>query len=171
MVDSATVQAQMLDVLQSARMSGGLQMSVEDEPFLVLNPGYHDGKRASFLLLPSAFCNARLFKPIGIARQSVVTSPMGRLLAVTDRAVVLTIITTTHLMAQVSCEITADLRSAGVETLGSLDASSRVEGWIVSWDDFDAVMADVARRFGLVIKHSLLMKLPPGSATAKGGNS
>jgi hypothetical protein len=159
----------MWDVLESVRDGAALPMPAEDESFLVLNPGYHDGKRASFLLLPAAFCQSMLLAPAGLRRQDVSPTPIGRILTVTDRGVVLSVMTSQRL-AHWSCEATADFRElGGGTTMGSLDDAARAEGWLVPWVDFDAVMSAMARRSGLKTSYSQLMKRPLGSVVSKGG--
>jgi len=172
MVESAELRSKMRDVLDSVRTGAPLQMSGEEEPFLVLNPGYHDGQRASFLLLPSSFCQSTVLGPAGIARQDVWPTPLGRILTVTDRGVVLTIATATR-MVHVTCDVTEDFRNlgGGGATMGSLDDAARADGWMVPWSDFDAVMTGVARHFGLTTTHRQLMKLPSGAVKGKGGES
>ena len=172
MVESENLRAKMRDVLESVHAEGAIQLPVGDEPFLVLNPGYHNGQRASFLLLPSLFCRMWVFGPSGIKRQDVWSTPIGRLLTVTDRGIVLTV-TAAQQMLHVTCDVTEEFSSLGGSgvTMGSLDKDARADGWLVPWSDFDAVMTDLSKHYRLAMSHSQLMKLPPGVVKGKGGES
>lgn len=172
MVEPDNLRARMRDVLESVRAEGAIQLPAEDEPFLVLNPGYHDGERASFLFLPTAFCELTLLGPCGLRRQDVWATPIGRLLTVTDRGIVLTV-TTGQRMVHVTCDVTDEFRNLGGNgaTMGSLDDAARADGWGVPWSDFDAVMTDIARHYRLTTSYSQLLKLPPGVVKGKGGES
>jgi hypothetical protein len=187
MVEQDQLRAKMRDVLESVREDGAIQLPAEGEPFLVLNPGYHDGNRASFLVLPTAFCESTLFSPRGLQRQDVWTSPIGRLFTVTDRGIVLTV-TAAQRMVHVTCDVIDEFRKLkdvdntcgslidfnlgdNGATMGSLDDAARADGWLVPWSDFDAVTTDVARHYGLTTSYSHLMKLPPGVVKGSGGES
>lgn len=169
---ATNLRARMWDLLDSARSGGAIRIPAEDDPFFVLNPDYHDGKRGSFLLLPVAFCQSMLLGPFGIQRQDVWTTPIGRLLTVTDRGIVLTT-TTTQRMVHVTCDVTEEFRSlgGGAATMGSLDDAARADGWLVLWSDFEAVVTDVATRYRQTTSYSQMMKLPPGAMKGKGGES
>jgi len=163
----------MHELLQAASALDGWSTSAPLglERFLVLNPGYHDGERGSFLLLPADFCEATLLEPMGILRGDVLATPLGRLLTVTDRGVVLTH-STSHRMANVTCDVLDQLSPVdGSTTFRSLDDAARAGGWIVPWADFDAVMSVFAEEHSMQSSHSQLMKLPAGSMQSRGGNS
>lgn len=178
MVELDNLRARMRDVLESVRVEGEIPLSAQDEPFFVLNPGYHDGERASFLLLPTDFCELTMLGPFGLRRRDVCATPIGRLLTVTDRGIVLTV-TTPQRMVHVALDVTDEFRNLGgkpgravsVATMGTLDDAARADGWIVPWSDFDAVMTDVARDDRLTTSYSQLLKLPPGTVKGNGGDS
>jgi hypothetical protein len=172
MVEPDNLRVRMRGVLESVRAEDAIQLP-EGEPFLVLNPGYHDGERASFLFLPTPFCEATLLRPRGVRRQDVWAPPLGRLLTVTDRGIVLTITAAQKRMIHVTCDVTDEFRNLDgmVTTMGSLDDAARSMGWLVPWVDFDAVMTDVARYLHLTTSYSQLLKLPSGTMKSDGGES
>src|SRR5208337_3502155 len=59
--------------------------------FFVLNPGYHDGKRGSFIGLPELFYG-HLLTVLEATPKAVLGTAMGRTVAVTDRGMVCTIV-------------------------------------------------------------------------------
>ena len=170
MVTTEQLRDKMRDVLESVRGEGAIRLPPDAEPFLVLNPGYHDGKRASFLFVPASFCESMLYGPNGISRRDVSSAPAGRLLTVTDRGIVLTARTSSQ-MVHLTCDVTAEFRDlgSGDTTMGSLDDAARGAGWLVPWSDFDVVMAEIARQNEVATRHVQLLKLPEGVVAGKGG--
>ena len=65
--------------------------SAGEAPFLVMNPAYHNGARASFLLLSRVFVD-HLLQQLGTETSEVLPTTGGRMIAVTDKAMVFTIV-------------------------------------------------------------------------------
>src|SRR5271155_1645502 len=71
-----------------------MAVSSEEQPFLVLNPGYHNGKRASFLFLPRSYYED-LLRQSRMLPWDVVVCPV---IAVTERAVAMTLTATSRMV-------------------------------------------------------------------------
>jgi len=170
---SEPLHEQMSRLFDQVRVSVGVRPPPEYASFFVLNPGYHDGKHGSFLVLPDGFCESML-APYGLTLGQTLSMPGGRLLTVTDRGVVLSFLMKTQRVIHVTCDAPGLLAGGGSDgvTFGSLDGNSRADGWMVPWATFEAAMLDIATRMGLRPSHGQLLKLPAGAVvTGRGGDS
>ena len=138
----------MLAVLQ-ASAAGDVATQDDGHAFLVINPRYHDGERASFLMLPSAFYG-ELLRQISIDPQDVRADASGRLCAVTEKQIVLTVTTDEH-MVHVLVEPEAWRSGGGGEmTIVKLFDEARKEGWAVSAAAHQALFDKLAKDHGLM---------------------
>jgi hypothetical protein len=166
-IGSTNIRARMRAVLdESVRTDEAIDSDEEGERFLVLNPDYHDGKRPSFLVLPGDFCQTMLLGPSGI-RPEQIWPIIGRVLTVTDRGIVLTIVSSRQVV-HVTCDV-ADDRTLGGVTFGTLQQAARQGEWLVPWEEFDALFVEVAKRHSLTTTWRQLMQLPPNVVQGKGG--
>jgi len=158
------VVARMRAVLVESDRGSGAPRSIlaMGEPFLILNPDYHDGKRASFLYLPDVFYRTTLLGRAGVRASDVLDAASARVLTVTDRGVVLTLTTKTRI-------VHALMEEGGAAGFAKLAQSAREDGWLVSSADHQALFDGVARDHGLGVGE--LLQLPVGSVRSKGGDA
>jgi hypothetical protein len=120
-------------VIQASAAGGDLDEHPEGHAFLVVNPKYHDGQRASYIMLPDDFYREVLLREIRVGAEQVRRDSGGRMLAVTKQNVVLTV-TTTQLMvhALLSPESWQGGGGEGETTIGQLFQQAQEGGWAVS---------------------------------------
>lgn len=138
---------------------------VTGEPFLILNPDYHDGKRASFMYLPDAFYRTTLLGRTGVSASDVLAAASARVLTVTERGVVLTLMTKDKIVHAVMEVVEA----GGAPGFAKLFDAATAEGWVVASADHQAFFDELARVHGMGVGQ--LLQLPAGAVRAKGGDA
>lgn len=147
-----------------------MAMSAEEQPFLVLNPGYHNGKRASFLFLPKNYYED-LLRQSQMLPWDLVACPV---IAVTDRAIVMTL-TAANRMVHLASEITSAYRKAhaNADGLVSFFDSVRDEGLAIPSVDHAVFFDEIAISRGLrTVTWGLDIPLDPNRfVRGKGGDA
>jgi hypothetical protein len=140
----------------------------DGQPFFVLNPDYHDGGRGSFVLLPDAYFT-RLVQSSGLDAQEIQASPIGPVLTVTERAIVLTL-TTARQMVHLVCDVDNVFRKSHGEDMTALFDRAHVEGWSIPAAEHEAFFDELAAAIGLV-KAQWGLPVPSGVVRGKGGDA
>lgn len=125
------------------------------EPFFVVNPRFHDGLRGAYIDMPPVLYHG-LMKKIGGIEKRVDPSSIGRMIALTDKAMVLTIVQRKSVVARIDHAVISpgSLRSGLIGgTFGSslFDQANGVGGWGVTQAEHEMAMAwlhgDLVKRF------------------------
>jgi hypothetical protein len=154
-----------------ASAAGGVLDKTSGQPFLVVNPKYHNGSRASFIVLPNGFYEDVLLREMHVGPAAVRSDAGGRLCTVTHTQLVLTV-TTDRSMVHVM--LGPENWKSGSEpepmSLRKLFEEAQNEGWAVSPEAHQALFDQIAKEHALTsqwkfsVRTEHLMRSPGGSS-------
>jgi len=165
-----TEQEAMRAVIQASAV-GGVLDKTSGQPFLVVNPKYHNGSRASFIVLPDAFYEDVLLREMHIEPGAVRADAGGRMCTVTSQQLVLTVTTDRYMVhVLLGPENWKASRDPEPMTLCKLFEEAQSEGWAVSPDTHQTFFDRLAKEHALLPQWKFSVQIPnlmrsPGGAS------
>jgi len=154
-----------------ASAAGGVLDKTSGQPFLVVNPKYHNGSRASFIVLPGAFYEDVLLREMHIGSSAVRLDAGGCMCTVTHKQLVLTV-TTSQFMVHVLLgpENWQSSSEPDPMSLRKLFEEAQRDGWSVSPEAHQTLFDEIAREHRLVTQWKFSVQIPhlmrsPGGAS------
>ena len=154
-----------------ASAAGGVLDKTSGQPFLVVNPKYHNGSRGSFIVLPDGFYEDVLLREMHIEAGAVRPDAGGRMCTVTHQQLILTV-TTDRFMVHVLLGPENWKSSSEPEpmSLRKLFEEAQSESWSVSPDVHQTFFDRLAKEHALVTQWKFSVQIPhlmrsPGGAS------